>query len=439
MASPKFESITPSAARLTESLRDIGYDFPSAVADLVDNSVSAGATNVDIFIEFDGPESYVLIADDGIGMSENLLTEALRYGTRRDYQQGELGRYGLGLKTASLSQCRAVTVATRKSTRASRLYVRTLDLDVISEVDQWLVLRPGRENLPQRALTYLTEGTGTVVIWDKLDRVLPENRPEGGWARRRLDALAKRTAAHLGMVFHRFLEGTRDGHQVTITMNGEKIEPWNPFAPHEPARKELPRQRFEITVGSITGSVRMNRYVLPSKEHFSSPDQFELMSGPLKWNRQQGLYIYRANRLVQWGGWNGIRGIDEHTKMARASLDFDTDLDDVFNINVAKVRVTVPVQLRQMLERPINELCSRADEAYRKADRTSEMGSLKPSVPRQAVWNGLESAETTAMKDAGLALRAASMQAGEYAALLRIVAILEAEAPAVAQGLGLNT
>ncbi|WP_435278964.1 ATP-binding protein [Streptomyces sp. 1222.5] len=439
MTPPKFESITPSAARLTESLRDIGYDFPAAVADLVDNSVSAGAEHVDVFIEFDGPESYVLIADDGAGMSESALTEALRFGSRRDYEQGELGRYGLGLKTASLSQCRAVTVATRKSVKVPRLYVRTLDLDVVSEADQWLVLKLGREGLPQRALTYLTEGPGTVVIWDKLDRVLPESRPEGGWARRRLDTLAKRTAAHLGMVFHRFLEGTTGGRRLVITMNGEKIEPWNPFAPHEPARMELPSQRFEVTVGNISGTVQMSRYVLPAKEHFSSQEQFERMSGPLKWNRQQGLYVYRADRLVQWGGWNGIRGIDEHTKLARASLDFDTDLDGVFNINVAKVRVTVPVQLRQMLERPINELCSRADEAYRKTARGADVGNPGTRVPRQAIWRGPESPESSAMKDAGLALRAASMQAGEYAALLRIVAILETEAPAVAQGLGLST
>ena len=113
----------------------------------------------------------------------------------------------------------------------------------------------------------------------------------------------------------------------------------------------------------------MQRFILPSRDQFSSADQFEKLSGPLNWNRQQGLYIYRAGRLVQWGGWNGIRGIDEHTKLARAALDFDTDLDSVFNINVAKMRVTIPPQLRQMLERPINELCGQADDAYRKTSR----------------------------------------------------------------------
>jgi Histidine kinase-, DNA gyrase B-, and HSP90-like ATPase len=105
--------VTPSAARLTQSLRDIGYDFPAAVADIVDNSVAAGASTVEVDIEFDGADSRVFIADDGVGMTSHALTEALRYGTRRGYARGDLGRYGLALKTASLSQCRCLTVVSR--------------------------------------------------------------------------------------------------------------------------------------------------------------------------------------------------------------------------------------------------------------------------------------------------------------------------------------
>ena len=137
-------AITPSAARLTESLRDIGYDFPSAVADIVDNSIMAGATRVEVLIEFDGLDSSVTVADNGCGMTANGLVEALRYGTRRTYARGDLGRYGLGLKTASLSQCRSVTVVTRSSLTATRISVRELDLDLIAEWDEWLVVDPGR-------------------------------------------------------------------------------------------------------------------------------------------------------------------------------------------------------------------------------------------------------------------------------------------------------
>lgn len=438
MAARRSSAITPSAARLTESLRDIGYDFPSAVADIVDNSIMAGAARVEIMIEFDGADSSVSIADDGCGMTANGLVEALRYGTRRSYSQGDLGRYGLGLKTASLSQCRSVTVVTRNSRLATRMAVRTLDLDLIAEWDEWLVVDPGNDTAVTKARSWLADGPGTVVIWRKLDRVLPENRPDGGWARRRVAAMAAKTAEHLAIVFHRFLEGT-GGRELVITVNGEKVAPWNPFASGEPACIELTPQRFEVVVGDVSGTVGLRRFVLPSRDHFSSPAQFEKLSGPLNWNRQQGLYIYRAMRLVQWGGWNGVRGIDEHTKLARAALDFDTDLDSVFNINVAKMRVTIPPQLRQMLERPINELCGQADGAYRKTSRLGMTDQDDASDGRRPPWATPAPANGAADADAGLALRAAAMHAGEYQAFQRIVATLRQQAPDVAEALGLRS
>lgn len=439
MPSRRSAAITPSAARLTESLRDIGYDFPAAVADIVDNSIMAGAARVDILIEFSGEGSFVSVADDGCGMTANGLVEALRYGTRRTYARGDLGRYGLGLKTASLSQCRSVTVVTRSPTPAGRGAARMLDLDLIAEWDEWLVVEPGRDSAVESAWGSLDGNPGTVVVWRKLDRVLPERNPHGGWGRRRMAAMAVKTAEHLGIVFHRYLEGTA-GRNLVITVNGEKVLPWNPFAPGEPARIELALQRFEVVVGDLGGKATLQRYILPSRDQFSSAAQFEKLSGPLNWNRQQGLYIFRADRLVQWGGWNGMRGIDEHTKLARASLDFDTDLDSVFNINVAKMRVAIPPQLRQMLERPINELCGRADDIYRKTSRRTIDGHapgdstlLRPPAPEA----GGHAARPTA-DGAGLALRAAAMHAGEYESFQRIVATLRRQAPEVAEALGLN-
>jgi hypothetical protein len=429
-------TITPSAARLTESLRDIGYDFPAAVADIVDNSVMAGASHIDVSVEFAGEDSYVVISDDGEGMTGNGLVEALRYGSRRSYRRSDLGRYGLGLKTASLSQCRSVTVVTCRRSAPGKVHIRMLDLDLIAEWDEWLVVEPLPAPVIQRSVERLAIEPGTVVIWRKLDRVLPEKRPDGGWARRRLDAMAAKTAEHLGVVFHRYLEGA-EGRGLVITVNGLKVKPWNPFAPSETTTSELPLQRFEMSVGDISGSVTLRRFVLPARDEFSSLEEFERYSGPLNWNRQQGIYIYRVGRLVQWGGWNGIRGIDEHTKLARAALEFDTDLDSVFNINVAKIRVTLPPQIRQMLDRPINELCAYADDRYRKASRhtdkeqpqahTGQPNPRPPQVP-----------PVPARSDVGLALRAAAMQAGEYEAFRRIVAVLAELAPGVASSLALD-
>ena len=201
--------VTPSAARLTDSLRDIGYDFSSAIADFVDNSIAARATQVDIVVEFDGEASRVFIADNGQGMTVNGLTEAMRFGSRRRYGTGDLGRYGLGLKTASLSQGRCFTVVTRMSSGRRVILTRQLDLDLVIEFDDWLIIEPDRSESVNRARNLLEDGSGTVVIWEKLDRVVPDRNSTGGWARRRFETLAQKTADHLSMVFHRFFRVRR--------------------------------------------------------------------------------------------------------------------------------------------------------------------------------------------------------------------------------------
>ncbi len=425
-ASYRGELVTPSAARLTESLRDIGYDFPAAVADIVDNSIAAGARTVEVDIEADGAASRVSIADDGDGMGVYALLEALRFGSRRDYRTGDLGRYGLGLKTASLSQCRSLTVVTR-SARASKPIARRLDLDLIAELDDWLITTPAHWEIPESALRRLAEGSGTVVVWEQLDRIL-QSRPDSGWTRRRLESLIPKTAEHLSMVFHRQLERAGGAGGLVILVNGTKLEPWNPFAPAEPGRQILPEQRFEVSVGDVTGAVRLSRVVLPAKDMFSRPGEWDRLSGPRRWNRQQGLYVYRADRLVQWGGWAGLRGIDEHLKLARAALDFDTDLDPAFNINVAKMRVAIPIQLRQMLERPVHELCQAAEAAYRGAGNRGKASPDRPSPERRDQDGGA----------AGMALRAAAMRAGEYPAFQRILQTLAGSAPDVHSALGFD-
>lgn len=414
-------SVTPSAARLTESLRDIGYDFPSAVADLVDNSITAGARRIEITVHYDAAASYVMIADDGSGMSANGVLEALRFGSRRPYGRGDLGRYGLGLKTASLSQARRITVLSRFN---RNVCVRELSLDTITEFDDWLIVAPRQQAVHEMARAALGDGTGTVVVWEQLDRIFQESKPEGGWARRRIERLAERAAEHLSVVFHRFLEGL-GVDKVDIIVNGEKLTPWNPFALDEPATTALPEQVFELEVGEVRGQVRLQRYVLPSRNAFSSPVEFERLSGPRKWNRQQGLYIYRANRLVQWGGWAGMRGIDEHLKLARAALDFDTDLDQAFNINVAKMRVSIPQQLKAIIERPVHDLCLRADDAYRRA----ALAKKPDKAPRPS---GRSDGAMTL-----LSLRAAALTIGEGDALKRILAQLAEAAPVTAAALGL--
>lgn len=429
MAGHKTFEVAPSAARLTGSLRDIGYDFTTAVADLVDNSIAAGASRINVYTQFVPQGSYVLISDDGSGMSQKDLVEALRFGTRRDYGKNELGRFGLGLKTGSFSQCRRLTVVTRTTPAQARINVMTLDLNRIARTDTWDITAGESTPAIERAKDMLRESPGTVVVWEDLDRVLPERYAETGWGRRRLHALASRTADHLAMVFHRFIAGEASGrNEVVVCVDDTKLVPWDPFAPDEEARSVLPEQVFEVEVDGGSSEVRFRGVVLPARDRFSSLEQFERLSGPQKWNRQQGLYIYRADRLVQHGGWSGLRGIDEHTKLARAAVDFDTDLDEAFQINVAKMHVELPPVVRQMLERPVHELCVLADDAYRRSANAIGAADGKAKSAK---------ASDTALRDVGIALKAALMEDRALEDFRSALDLMRSRHPGLAKQLGL--
>lgn len=422
-------SVAPSARRLTTSLRDIGYSFESAVADIVDNSIAAGATSVDIQIDFDGRDSTVLIIDNGDGMNDERIDEAMRFGSRRSYQDQELGRYGLGLKTASLSQCRRLEVISQ-SERAP-LQARVLDLDFIQDIDDWVTLDHSDEQEAQELSALLKGEPGTIILWKKLDRLLPVKSPESGWARRRIEGLGPKLNDYLSMVFHRFLSGEAYA-KVVIYVNGKKLEPWDPFVRDEEGTQMLDVDEFEVEHGEQSDTVTLKRYLLPQRSDFSSREAFEAASGIDKWNKQQGLYIYRADRLVQWGGWSKIRTIDEHTKLARASLDFNTRLDDAFNINVAKMRVSLPSQLRKMLSRPVNELCIAADAAYRRENAKKAQTEDFPADTASS-FGGSDSGEAI-----GLALRTAAARTGNFEALNAISELLKDEMPELAKHLGFD-
>jgi hypothetical protein len=418
--------ISPAAARLTSSMRDIGYDFVTAVADLVDNSIEAGARRVGITLEYDGPRSWVRLSDDGSGMTPAVLNEALRFGTRRSYGADELGRYGLGLKTASLSQCRCLFVATRVAQTRRWIHTRVIDLDYITETDSWSALEVPKRLRPSELVEDLQTAQGTVVLWTNLDRVFDGLSGTGSHGRRRMDRLAASTMQHLGMVFHRFIDGEAPGReQVKITVNDETVEAWDPFARSEPMTSPLPVKRFPIDHAGTSSMVAFRPYVLPHRDGFTSAQAFDRYSGPNRWNRQQGLYIYRAHRLIQAGGWSGMRAIDEHTKFARAAVEFDPVLDELFRVNVAKMKVSLPSQLRAPLQRSVDELIAAAEARYRRG----ELAGKDQVVP----------ADSGALPDlaaVGLAIRAAAIEAGQTAALVQIEDTLRLRAPTVADAVG---
>jgi hypothetical protein len=357
-------TIIPSARRLMHSLRDMGYDAPSAIAELVDNSIDADATEIDITIHHAGRESWIRVADNGSGMTPRRLEEAMRYGSDRAYEEDDLGAFGLGLKTGSLSQCRCLSVASR-TTVGGRWAIRRWDLDRIAEHDEWRLERIGARSAPPELTGPLRATGGTCVLLQRLDRVLGYARPDGGAADNALELLALELDEHLGMVFHRFLENPRGQVPLRIRINGRTVAPWDPFARDEPATRRLPAQSLRLRVSSRTHVVRMKPYVLPNQAQFSSPEAHAVAAGPNRWNRQQGLYIYRRDRLIQSGGWNRLRTLDEHSKLARIALDLPPDSDSEFRVNVSKMRVGLPAQIRPQLRALISGVVGEAQEVYR--------------------------------------------------------------------------
>ncbi len=362
------EELIPSAARLLNTMRDLGYEFTNAVADIVDNSISANASLVEVTIEADGPDSWVRIADNGAGMPAAVISEAMRLGSGgRDYRVDELGKFGLGLKTASLSQARSITVASRSNPTRRMIDVRVLDLDDVLRSDRWEIVHPAPEDRPAAVVAPLQDGPGTVVLWGRLDRILNVTDPYGTRAESVLGKYAERLDQHLGMVFERFLSGTAERCRttpLTITVNGRRVEPWDPFC-----LKERTEYLPEHTLRVAGGHVRYRPYVVPPQREFSSDDAWKRASGPNQWNRQQGLYIYRADRLIQSGGWSWLRGTDEHVKLARAALEFWPALDEQFEINISKMRVKIPEELRDQLKGLVSLLSRQAQERYRLAAR----------------------------------------------------------------------
>lgn len=363
---PSTLTVIPSARRLMVSLRDIGYELPSAVADLVDNSLDADATRVDITVGFEGAGSWIRIADDGTGMSTARMNEAMRYGSDRDYDSSDLGKFGLGLKTASLSQCRRLTVATRTNPSRREIEIRRWDLEHVRDEDRWELLRLSTKEVRPQLIEPLQESIGTVVMWEQLDRVLSYKLPFGVAAEHGLSALCREVEEHLAMVFHRFLAGKAARPlPFILALNGNPIDPWDPYATAEPATERLDRQTITLRHEGRSLAIRIQPYILPNQMQFSTQRSWEDAAGPKKWNRQQGFYIYRADRMIQSGGWNRLRTPDEHTKLARVAVDIPPAADAAFEVNVSKMRLLIPGAIRPDLKALASAVASRAQAAYR--------------------------------------------------------------------------
>lgn len=339
--------IPPSAAALIESLRGTGYSLETALADLVDNSIAAAASSVDLTLEWNEGNSFVIIADDGAGMTEDRLVEAMRFGGAgpaiiRD--RHDLGRFGLGLKTASLSQCRRLTVCSKRDDVTTAF---CWDLDHIRKAgDAWELLEGLPEDVAHLAASLSGRQSGTFVIWDRIDLGRLRERP----TLKAFLAGIERVERHLAMVFHRYLGG--DARRLRITINGVRIKAWDPYLEDHGATIPRPEQ----TLDSGGERIRVRGFILPHPDRFTNATALEAAGGPNGWAAQQGFYVYRQMRLLSAGGWLGIGGTrawtrEEFSRLARIRIDLPNTIDEDWHIDIRKAQARPPEALRPQLER----------------------------------------------------------------------------------------
>jgi len=342
--------ITPSAAALVESLRGLGYSPETAIADLLDNSIAAKAANIELELDWRDGNPIVGLLDDGVGMGRATLAEALRFGgtgPTSTRTAGDLGRFGLGLKTASLSQCRQLTVISKCDDGICALI---LDIDEIAR-HGWFATEPA--SLPDHPLTekLLKLEHGTLVLWDHMDAL-------SGLSGLEKDAFFLRLQdirTHLGMVFHRFLG--EDARRIRILTNGRAVGAWDPFQKSHPSTIEMRSERIRHQGSSF----EIKPYVLPHRDRFKNDAEYEIAGGPGGWNARQGFYVYREKRLLVAGSWLGLGGTrawtrDESSRLARIQIDLPVVMDTDWRIDVRKSQARPPGRLRARLT-PIAEHC----------------------------------------------------------------------------------
>lgn len=341
-------SLPPYAPTLIESTRAIGYTLEAAIADIVDNSISAGATSADIYF-FPIGDSYIAILDDGDGMTAEELELAMRYGSQNPNEKraaNDLGRFGLGLKTASLSQCRTLTVVSKQG---NRIEGRRWDIDHVAKEHDWslLVLDTAEEFADIPRIEELKKlKSGTLVVWQNLDRLMVGEIDFSRSMSKKMDDVR----SHLSLVFHRYISGEPGLKRMIIRMNNAPVKPATPFLTNHHT------QVMDDEVLGIKGAkVVVTPYILP---HFSSlsADELSALGGKDGLRKRQGFYVYRNKRLLIWGTWFRMIPQDELSKLARVRVDIPNELDNLWTLDIKKSKAMPPEEVRNNLDSVIKRL-----------------------------------------------------------------------------------
>ena len=358
---------------LLTGLRAIGYSFSTAVADIIDNSVSAGANTVNVYFDPIAAIPFFCILDDGCGMNFTELNNAMMPGSDRSDKEDsdlELGRFGLGLKSASLSQCREFIVASKKYGKVNAM---AFDLDVIEDCRLMLKILDKEEidSLPYINLLHSYE-TGTLVVWNKFDKIESTAKSfEDSF--RSVVADAKK---HVEFVFHRFYD------DIAIYFNNKRIERRDPFLLGSFGRQQTGRTT-RIPIGSSV--ITVTPYTLPFANSLTSEEK-ALLGNPKSIFDEQGFYLYRNKRLISWGNWMRMGIRSELNKLARIQVDIPSSLDEVWTLDVKKSSAKIPDIIKSQIKASV-------EDSVVRSKRTTRFPGVKEQTPEVRVWDRINEHE----------------------------------------------
>lgn len=413
----EFVEVVPDPERITESLRDTGYSLNAAIEDILDNSIAADADQVSIVFDMN-PRGEVIfrIVDNGYGMNREGILNALTYGSSKRDDPASLGKFGLGLKTASTAFAKKIRVVSR--TEISTIMAGVWDLDLVASQGWQIEISPQVPSREARLLDAVAgeNKAGTIVHWQTIDRVMPRayKDPAGNPARKAMNRLQDSLREHLAMVYQRFLDpADLRARTVTINLNGTEVKAWDPFEFGDVAVVD---QSLPIAFEDGTSSaVQIKAYVLPRKADMIArlgPDAHE--SSRFK-NEYQGIYVYRENRLIHGPDWLGMWTQEPHTTNFRVELSFDHVLDDAFQIDIKKSRILLNNHISNEVRALLGPPRRYAEEVYRNTNRdnvkensNSEIhdpsnvviGDKSSSIPRPQIESTDADAKTATISNA---------------------------------------
>ncbi len=384
MTTPERISNPPDAASLMTTARSFGnYDLAGALADLIDNSIKAKSQNIEITCLFlDDGDCEVRIRDDGEGMSGPELKKAMRPASANPAEErspDDLGRFGWGMKSASFSQAKILTVVTAID---GTLNAARWDID---NIENWAMTVFDNDGAIELLNEPFSETSGTELIWTNCDR-LSENR---SISQEQFNTLVVQARQKLSLIFHRYLAGdTRDKIRLIISINGTKLDAIDPFCRSNHATIPFDPETITVPGAHDNSQITMQAFTLP---HYSklSESEYNVNGGEEGYLRNQGFYVYRSHRLIIWGTWFLLAKHGELSKLVRIMVDIPNTLDDMWKITVDKSDAQLPAILKKRMKALIDKFRNSSAKVFRskgaKIDKTGKDSVWERTVRKQAV------------------------------------------------------